>query len=149
MVFSGLHCSSNCQVFHHSKAQLVLCVQVGKMGGLGNGMACLWRLFSKIVSASSPAGSGRSWFLKIDNSWVYRTKKVPFQHPDTSLQVLRIRIRMFLGLPDPDPLVRSWIRILLYHQAKIVRKTLILTILWLFFWLFIFEKWYKCIFKKY
>jgi hypothetical protein len=45
--------------------------------------------------------------------------------------VLRIRIRQFLGLLDPDPLVRgtdpgsgSF-----YHQAKIVNKTLILTVL--------------------
>ncbi len=30
-----------------------------------------------------------------------------------------------------------------YHHAKIVRKTLIPTILWLF-WLFIFKKWCKC-----
>jgi hypothetical protein len=35
-----------------------------------------------------------------------------------------------------------------YHQAKIVRKTLIPTVLWLLFWLFIFEKWCKCTFKK-
>jgi hypothetical protein len=34
-----------------------------------------------------------------------------------------------------------------YHHAKIVRKTLIPTTLWLF-WLFIFEKWCKCSFKK-
>jgi hypothetical protein len=48
------------------------------------------------------------------------------------LPVLRIRIRMFLGLldPDPDQLVRgtdpdpSF-----YHQAKTVRKTLISTVL--------------------
>jgi hypothetical protein len=50
--------------------------------------------------------------------------------------VLRIRIRilminMFLGLPDPDPLVRNTDPVpesgSFYHQAKkIVRKTLIL-----------------------
>ncbi len=45
--------------------------------------------------------------------------------------VLRIRIRMFLGLPDPDPFKqrygpgsRSF-----YNQTKIVRKTLIPTVL--------------------
>jgi hypothetical protein len=36
----------------------------------------------------------------------------------------------------------------LYNQAKIVRKTLIPTVLWLFLWLFIFEKLCKCSFKK-
>ncbi len=40
--------------------------------------------------------------------------------------VLRSRIRMFLGLPDPDPLVRSrYGSGSFFHQAKIVRKTLI------------------------
>ncbi len=52
--------------------------------------------------------------------------------------VLRIRIRirihrihMFLGLPDPDPLERygSSGSGSFYHHAKIVRKTLIPTIL--------------------
>ncbi len=52
--------------------------------------------------------------------------------------VLRIRIRirihtrihMFLGLPDPDPLVRGVDPDPdFYHHAKIVRKTLIPTIL--------------------
>ncbi len=42
--------------------------------------------------------------------------------------VLRIRIRMFLGLldPDPDPFVTSQIygSGFFYHQAKIVRKPL-------------------------
>ncbi len=46
--------------------------------------------FSKIVSASSLAGSGRSWFLKIGNSWVSQTKKVPFRYPDTSLSYISI-----------------------------------------------------------
>jgi hypothetical protein len=44
---------------------------------------------------------------------------------------------MFLGLPDPDPLVRGMDPESgsesgpLYHQAKIVRKTLIPTVFWL------------------
>jgi hypothetical protein len=52
------------------------------------------------------------------------------------------RIHMFLGLPnpDPDPLVRGMDPDpaldpdpdSFYHHAKIVRKTLIPTILWLF-----------------
>ncbi len=62
---------------------------------------------------------------------------------------IRIRIRMFLGLldPDPDPLVRMFWGLLdpdpdplvrygswsFYHQAKIVRKPLIPTALWLLF----------------
>ncbi len=33
-----------------------------------------------------------------------------------------------------------------HHQAKIVRKTFISTVLWL--WLFIFEEWCKCTFKS-
>jgi hypothetical protein len=42
--------------------------------------------------------------------------------------VLRIRIHMFLGITDPDPLAEVRIRILPYHQAKKVRKTLIPTV---------------------
>ncbi len=41
-----------------------------------------------------------------------------------------------LGLPDPDPLVRGTVRYgseIFYPQAKIVRKTLISTVLWLRF----------------
>jgi hypothetical protein len=39
--------------------------------------------------------------------------------------VLRIRIHMFLGLPDPDPLVRAWIRILiLLSSCKNSKKNL-------------------------
>ncbi len=30
------------------------------------------------------------------------------------------------------------------HQAKIVRKTLISSVLWLLLWLYFFEKWWKC-----
>ncbi len=46
--------------------------------------------------------------------------------------VLRIRIRrirMFLGPLDPDPLVRGTDPGAFYHQAKIVRKTLVPTVL--------------------
>jgi hypothetical protein len=47
--------------------------------------------------------------------------------------VLRIRIHMFLGLPDPDPLVRDTDPRLrsFYHKTKIhvERKTLIPTVL--------------------
>jgi hypothetical protein len=60
--------------------------------------------------------------------------------PDAGMRllVLRIRIRrirMFLGLLDPDPLARSTDPDpapgfgSFYHLAKIVRKTLILTVL--------------------
>ncbi len=35
------------------------------------------------------------------------------------------------------------------HQAKIFRKTLIPTVLWLLFWHFIFQKCCKCTLKKY
>jgi hypothetical protein len=55
--------------------------------------------------------------------------------------VLRIQIRriyLFLGLPDPDPLVRGTDPVLhdfrsrsFQYHAKIVRKTLIPTVLWL------------------
>ncbi len=56
--------------------------------------------------------------------------------------VLRIRFRsvrsvpMFLGLLDPvlDPLVRGTDQGLFYHQAKVVRKALIPTVLWLIFY---------------
>ena len=68
--------------------------------------------------------------------------------------MLRIRIRwicMFLGLLDPDPFFQgvpmdpnSDPSII---NQKIVRKTLIPTVLWLFL-LFIFENWCKCTFKK-
>ncbi len=58
--------------------------------------------------------------------------------------VLGIRIRMFLGLPDPHPDVihmygsGSWS---FNHKAKIVRKTLISTVLYhIFFMTFIFEE---------
>jgi hypothetical protein len=41
---------------------------------------------------------------------------------------------MFLGVPDPDPLVRGTDPDpALEHQAKIVRKTLIPTVLWLLY----------------
>jgi hypothetical protein len=47
------------------------------------------------------------------------------------LAVFRIRIHIFLGLPDPDPLVRGMDQGAesFYHQEKIVRKTLIPTVL--------------------
>ncbi len=48
--------------------------------------------------------------------------------------VLRIRIQGLLD-PDPDPLVRGIGSGSFHHQAKIVRKTLIPTALWLFFYL--------------
>jgi hypothetical protein len=56
--------------------------------------------------------------------------------------MLRIRIRrirMFLGLldPDPDPLIRGTYRYgsgSFYHHAKIVRKTLIPTVFRLLFY---------------
>ncbi len=35
-----------------------------------------------------------------------------------------------------------------HQQAKKWRKTLISSVLWLFLWLFIFEEWCKCTFKK-
>jgi hypothetical protein len=57
-------------------------------------------------------------------------------YPQPYLPVLRIRIReihMFLGLPvpdpHPDPLVRDIGSGSFYRQAKIVRKTLIPTVL--------------------
>jgi hypothetical protein len=45
---------------------------------------------------------------------------------------IRIRIHMFFGLLDPDldPLIRSGS---FYHQAKLIRKTLNPTALWLLF----------------
>jgi hypothetical protein len=63
--------------------------------------------------------------------------------------VLRIRIRLFLGLPDPDP----WVSDTYPDPDPIIGKqkklrTLIHTLLLRnLFWLFIFEKW--CTFKKY
>jgi hypothetical protein len=52
----------------------------------------------------------------------------------TSNPVLRIqiRIRRVLGVLDPDPLVRGMDPdpVSFYHQSKIVRKTLISTVLW-------------------
>jgi hypothetical protein len=49
------------------------------------------------------------------------------------IRILIHRIHMFLGLqdPDPDPLVRGMDPVpdSFYHHAKIVRKTLIPTIL--------------------
>ncbi len=41
------------------------------------------------------------------------------------------RIYLFLGLPDPDLLFRGILLLSFYHQAKIVKKTLIPTVLWL------------------
>ncbi len=40
-------------------------------------------------------------------------------------------IHMFLGLPDPDPISQRYGSRPFYHQAKIVRKNLIRTVLWL------------------
>ncbi len=70
--------------------------------------------------------------------------------------VLRIRIRihrihMFLGLLDPDPLVRGldlriWI---LLSSCKNSKKNLIPTILWLFLTFYLWKKMYcKCTLKK-
>jgi hypothetical protein len=49
--------------------------------------------------------------------------------------VLRIRILVFLGLldPDPDPLVERDRSGSFYHQAKILRKSLVPTISWLLY----------------
>ncbi len=47
--------------------------------------------------------------------------------------VLRIRIFLSLLDPDPDPLVRGSGSGSFYHQVKIIRKTLIPTVLWLLF----------------
>jgi hypothetical protein len=54
---------------------------------------------------------------------------VKIVHLKSSLKaVLRIRIHVFLGLLDPDPLVRGMDPDP-YHKAKMVRKTLISTVL--------------------
>ncbi len=50
--------------------------------------------------------------------------------------MLWIRILMFLGLPDPHPVVSHKYGSgsgSFHHQAKIVRKTLISTVLWLLY----------------
>ncbi len=86
---------------------------------------------------------------------IKETKQIPVltdtNYAGWSVPVL-LWIRMFLGLLDPDPLVKrtrsgsgsgSF-----YRQAKIVRKTLIGYCFLTSFWLFIFEKWCKCTFKK-
>jgi hypothetical protein len=70
--------------------------------------------------------------------------------------VLRFRIRMSLGLPEPDPgqLIRGTDSDLApgscHHQAKIVGKldSYCFVPFVTSFWLFIFEKWCKCTFKK-
>jgi hypothetical protein len=49
------------------------------------------------------------------------------------MAVQRIQIRMFLGLADPDPIVKGTDPDPFYHQAKIERKTLIPTVLLLFY----------------
>ncbi len=73
-----------------------------------------------------------------------------------------LRIRMFLGLLDPDPDVfgppgsgSGYISTKygsgsgsFNNQEKLVWKTLIPTVLWLFLWHFIFEKSCKCSFKS-
>ncbi len=49
------------------------------------------------------------------------------------IQIRILRILLFLVLPDPDPLVRGTAAAPdgpFYHQAKIVRKTLIPSVLW-------------------
>ncbi len=67
----------------------------------------------------------------------------------------RIRIHMFLGLPDPDPLVRGMdpdpdlrilIRILL-SSCKNSKKNLDFFYFVTLFDFFLFEKWYKCTLK--
>ncbi len=70
-----------------------------------------------------------------------------------SVSVLRIwirvrRIRMFLGLPDPDPCSQRYGSGSFYHQSKIVWKTLIPTPLRLLFdFLALIENWCKCTFQ--
>jgi hypothetical protein len=54
-------------------------------------------------------------------------KKPPLKIESTS--VPDFRILMCLGLPDPDPFVRRTDPDPSYHEAKIVRKTLIPTVL--------------------
>ncbi len=49
--------------------------------------------------------------------------------PLSLYSVCRIRINKFLGIPDPDPLVRESESGSSHHQAKIVRKPLISTVL--------------------
>ncbi len=63
--------------------------------------------------------------------------------------VLRIQIRMFLGLPDPIPLVRGLgpapdPTVIKKNNKKNLNCYYFVTPLWLF----IFEKWCKCSFKK-
>jgi hypothetical protein len=76
-----------------------------------------------------------NWGVEAQNGvWggVYRSVVADFHHFDA---VFRIhRIHMFLGLQDPDPLVRGMNPDPApdYHHAKIFRKTLIPSILLLF-----------------
>ncbi len=63
-------------------------------------------------------------------------------HPDpypTLKPVLRIRIRMFLGPPGSGSICQRYGSGSFYHQAKIVRKTLILTVLRLLCYFFYFK----------
>jgi hypothetical protein len=82
-----------------------------------------------------------SFTLKLCRAVLYRTVPYRLKRTVSLGPVLQIRIRripMFLDLPDLDPLVRGTI----YHQANIVRKTSISTVL-LFVTslpLFIFQK---------
>ncbi len=71
--------------------------------------------------------------------------------PDSNLPVLRIRIRrirMFVGLLDPDPLVRGMDPDPSITKQK-SKKNLVSYCFVTFIWPFIFEKWFKCTFKKY
>jgi hypothetical protein len=54
--------------------------------------------------------------------------KWPVERQTEYLQSMLRSIRMFLGLPDPDPLVRG-MDPAINHQAKIVGKTFISTVL--------------------
>ncbi len=83
------------------------------------------------------------------NRYSFQEQKILIEIPEVTSSVADL---------DPDPYVfgppgsgsisqrngsGSWF---FYHQAKIVRKTLIPSVLWLL--TFIFEKWCKCTFKK-